>query len=198
MVGRRYNDSTLGALCGLGVAAATWTLATSPALIDLSFWLFLGAGMLACLWQPRLPGIGSVTWRLPFVVSALLLFGIGAALAAHVVGSLTVVLSRREERSSGFVLGTLYDLASGALVTLLASLAYVAAGGVHGDGISGTFLVPLCAFAMMYVVSEHVADALRVQATHLPPTPETGRRWLHRSTSTAVSYTHLTLPTITE
>ena len=185
MVVRRYNDSTLGALCGLGVAAAAWTLATSPALIDLSFWLFLGAGVLACLWQPRIPGLGRVTWRLPFVVSALLLFGIGAALAAHLVGSLTVLLSPREGRSPGFVLGTLYDLASGTLVTLLASLAYLAAGGVHGEGISGALLVPLCAFVLMYVVSAHLADALRVQATHLPPTPEIGRGWLRRGVMTA-------------
>jgi len=178
MVVQRRNDSTLGALCGLGVAAAAWTLATSPAVIDLSFWLFLAAGMLACLWQPRVPGLGTVTWRLPFVVSALLLFGVGAALAAHLVGSLTAVLGPGEGRSPG--LGTLYDLASGALVTLLASLAFLASGGIQGDRLSSPVLVPLCAFVLMFVVSQHLADALRVQTTRLPPTPELGRGWVRR------------------
>ena len=180
-----HSDSTLGAVCGLGVAATAWTLATSPALIDLSFWLFLAAGMLACLWRPRFPVIGPVTWRLPFVVSALLLFGVGAALGAHVVGSLTVVLGQNERRTPGLVLGTLYDLASGAVTILLASLAYLAAGGVEASGISGGILVPLCAFVLMYVLSEHLAGALRAQATRLSPTSEVGRDWILRGLLTA-------------
>ena len=174
------NDSTLGALSGLGVATAAWTLSTSPAVADLSFWVFLAAGMLVCPWQPRLPAFGAVTWRLPFVVSALVLFGVGAAVLAYLVGSLAAVLGRDERRSAGFVLGTLYDLASGTLVTVLASLAYLAAGGAQVTEVTGAILVPLYAFVLMHVVSDRLADALRVQTTRIPARPDERRGWLYR------------------
>jgi len=173
------TDSTLGAICGLGVAAAAWTLATSTVLADLSLWLYLAGGILACLWQPRLPGIGRTTFRRPFVIGALVLFGVGAALLAYLAGSLTEVLRRDERRSSGFILGAIYEIASGTLVTLLASLAYLAAGGTTGGEATGAMLVPLCVFVLMHTVSERLAHVLGSQTARLSvASVDAGRGWL--------------------
>jgi diguanylate cyclase (GGDEF)-like protein len=181
------SDSTLGALCGLGAAAAAWTLAGSPALLEGSFWTFLAAGMLACLWQPLVPGLGRISWRTPFVVSALVIFGAGASILAYLAGSVAVAFGREKLRPSVHPLATLYDVAAGTLVTVLASLAFLAAGGVAGGSPSVMLVVPLTSFVLMHLVAERVAEAVRMQHMRFPRGAESERGWLLRGLLTATA-----------
>ena len=160
-----HADSILGAVCGLGLAAAAWTFATSPELIEPVCLLFLAAGALTGLARAKVPFLGRVTVGFPFVLSALLLFGLGPAVAARLGLSLLGRLADEERRDAAFVLRTLYEVASGTLVTLLAGLGYLALGGPVPAVPSVELLVPLCAYVLLHAAAERVAAALASLAT---------------------------------
>jgi GGDEF domain-containing protein len=156
-------------VCGLGLAAAVWTLATSPELIEPACLLFLAAGAVTGLARTKIPFLGRATLGFPFVLSALLLFGLGPAVAACLGFSLLGRFAKEEPRDAAFIFRAMYETASGILVTLLAGLAYLALGGPVPAVLSSELLVPLCAYVLLH------AAAGRVAAAFVSPAAEHGK-----------------------
>src|SRR5262245_38652276 len=125
-VGRRairYSaDIHVGVVCGLGAAAAAWTIAGSPNLLE--------AECLAFVTLAALTGSTRRIARSAAVGAALLVFGLGAALVVAESVTVAAWLGRRVPRGPLYLLGLLHALAVAAIAALLPGLAYLGLGGL--------------------------------------------------------------------
>jgi GGDEF domain-containing protein len=126
---RPYSaDIHVGVVCGLGAAAAAWTIAGSPNLVETECLAFV----ILASWTAAVLPTGARVPRLArsaAVGSALLLFGLGAALVVAELVTVGAWLTRRVARGPLFLLGLLHALAVAAIGALVPGLSYLGLGG---------------------------------------------------------------------
>jgi GGDEF domain-containing protein len=142
----------VGVVCGLGAAAAAWTIAGSPNLLE--------AECLAFVTLAALAGSARRLARSAAVGAALLVFGLGAALVVAESVTVAAWLGRRGPRGPLYLLGLLHALAVAAIAALLPGLAYLGLGGSAPIELGRASWIPVLGAIAASVVTTQTLAAL--------------------------------------
>jgi len=170
----------VGVVCGFGAAAAAWTIAGSPSLLDAECLAFVTLATLAGTWRVE----GAAGRFAPFarsaaVAAALLVFGLGAALLVAELVTASVWLGRRTARGSLFLLGILHALAVAAMRALIPGLTYLGLGGTAPIDLGRDSLVAILGALAASVITTRTLAALAqpVRLSAASGTAEGSRFW---------------------
>jgi len=147
------EDLVFGAVYGLGLSAAVWSLWLRPPGAEPALAVFLVLGLAAGLLRGRYFSASPLSPAYPVVLAALLAQGLGASvLVAMVSGWIAGAVGRNEggirPRKGGL------GLASGALAASLSGTTFLLIGGSASAELGPALLLPVATHAVVFLATE--------------------------------------------
>jgi diguanylate cyclase (GGDEF)-like protein len=165
-----------GSAYGLGLSVVLWAVTLAPPPLEALPLLFLAAGACTGLMRPRLPGIGQISLAFPYVLTALFLFGLGAATLTGALAACGAGLPLGRKLSGYDLQHMAFRMGSRAITVFLAGAACLYLVSAQGHPPGTLSVIPLLGFAAVSLTLELIQRGLLVATG----TGSASRRPAHR------------------